>query len=41
VPATLALIALLIALSFALVPTDLQRRLTGWAGGEARLARLA
>jgi uncharacterized protein (TIRG00374 family) len=41
VPATLALIALLIGLSFALVPTDLQRRLRGWAAGNGRLARLA
>jgi uncharacterized protein (TIRG00374 family) len=41
VPATLALIALLIGLSFALVPTDLQRRLSGWAEGHGALARLA
>jgi uncharacterized protein (TIRG00374 family) len=41
VPASLALIALLIGLSFALVPTDLQRRLSGWAEGHGSLARLA
>ena len=41
VPAVLALIALAIGLSFALVPTDLQRRLSGWAEGHGRLARMA
>jgi uncharacterized protein (TIRG00374 family) len=41
VPAVLALIALAIGLSFALVPTDLQRRLGGWAEGGGRLAKLA
>jgi uncharacterized membrane protein YbhN (UPF0104 family) len=40
VPATLALIALAIGLLFALVPTDLQRRLGGWATRGGRLARL-
>jgi uncharacterized membrane protein YbhN (UPF0104 family) len=41
VPATLALIALAIGLLFALVPTDLQRRLGGWARHGGRLARIA
>jgi uncharacterized membrane protein YbhN (UPF0104 family) len=41
VPATLALIALAIGLAVALVPTDLQRRLSGWAGGHGRFGRLA
>jgi uncharacterized protein (TIRG00374 family) len=41
VPAVLAVIALAIGLSFALVPTDLQRRLSGWAEGGGRLAKLA
>jgi uncharacterized membrane protein YbhN (UPF0104 family) len=41
VPAVFAGIALAIGLSIALVPTDLQRRLGGWAGGEGRLARIA
>jgi uncharacterized membrane protein YbhN (UPF0104 family) len=41
VPATLALIALAIGLLFALVPTDLQRRLGGWSRRGGRLARLA
>jgi uncharacterized protein (TIRG00374 family) len=41
VPATLALIALIVALLFALVPTDLQRRLGGWARRGGRLARVA
>jgi uncharacterized membrane protein YbhN (UPF0104 family) len=41
IPATLALIALVIGLLFALVPTDLQRRLGGWARRGGRLARLA
>jgi uncharacterized membrane protein YbhN (UPF0104 family) len=43
VPAILALIALLIGFGFALVPTDLQRRLGGWAsrGRLGRFARLA
>jgi uncharacterized membrane protein YbhN (UPF0104 family) len=41
VPATLALIALVIGLLFALVPTDLQRRLGGWARRGGRLARFA
>jgi uncharacterized protein (TIRG00374 family) len=41
VPATLALIALAIALSVALVPTDLQRRVgVGWAHRAGRLAKL-
>jgi uncharacterized protein (TIRG00374 family) len=41
VPAILAVIALAIGLLCALVPTDLQRRLSGWAAGGGRLARLA
>jgi uncharacterized protein (TIRG00374 family) len=41
VPAVLAVIAIAIGLSFALVPTDLQRRLSGWAEGGGRLAKLA
>jgi uncharacterized membrane protein YbhN (UPF0104 family) len=41
VPATLAVIALAIGLLFALVPTDLERRLGGWARRGGRLARLA
>jgi uncharacterized membrane protein YbhN (UPF0104 family) len=41
VPATLALITAAVALLFALVPTDLQRRLGGWARRGGRLARLA
>jgi len=41
VPATLAVIALAIGLLFALVPTDLQRRLGGWAQRGGRFARFA
>jgi uncharacterized membrane protein YbhN (UPF0104 family) len=41
VPAAFAGIALAIGLSIALVPTDLQRRLGGWAGGDGRPAQLA
>jgi uncharacterized membrane protein YbhN (UPF0104 family) len=43
VPAILALIALAIGFGFALVPTDLQRRLGGWTsrGRLGRFARLA
>ena len=41
VPAAFAGIALAVGLSIALVPTDLQRRLGGWAGGDGRLARIA
>jgi uncharacterized membrane protein YbhN (UPF0104 family) len=41
VPAAFAGIALAIGLSIALVPTDLQRRLGGWAGGDGRLGRVA
>jgi uncharacterized membrane protein YbhN (UPF0104 family) len=41
VPAAFAGIALAIGLSIALVPTDLQRRLGGWAGGDGRLAQVA
>jgi uncharacterized protein (TIRG00374 family) len=41
VPAILSIIALAIGLSIALVPTDLQRRLGGWAGGPSRIGRLA
>jgi uncharacterized membrane protein YbhN (UPF0104 family) len=41
VPASLAGIALGVGLSVALVPTDLQRRLGGWAGSGGRLARIA
>ena len=41
VPAAFAGIALAIGLSIALVPTDLQRRLGGWAGGDSRLGQLA
>jgi uncharacterized membrane protein YbhN (UPF0104 family) len=41
VPASFAGIALAIGLSIALVPTDLQRRLGGWAGGDGRLGRIA
>jgi uncharacterized membrane protein YbhN (UPF0104 family) len=40
VPAAFAGIALAIGLSIALVPTDLQRRLGGWTGGDGRLGRL-
>lgn len=40
-PATLGLIALGLGLSVALVPTDLQRRLTGWARGHGRFGRVA
>jgi uncharacterized membrane protein YbhN (UPF0104 family) len=41
VPATLGVIALGIALSITLVPTDLQRRLRGWAKHGGRVARVA
>jgi uncharacterized membrane protein YbhN (UPF0104 family) len=41
VPAAFAFIALAVGLSIALVPTDLQRRLGGWAGSGGRLARVA
>jgi uncharacterized membrane protein YbhN (UPF0104 family) len=41
VPAVLGVIALAIALLFALVPTDLERRLGGWARGGGRLASVA
>jgi uncharacterized membrane protein YbhN (UPF0104 family) len=41
VPAVFAGIALAVGLSIALVPTDLQRRLGGWAGDGGRLARIA
>jgi uncharacterized protein (TIRG00374 family) len=41
VPASLGVIALAIALAIALVPTDLQRRLGGWARRGGRLARIA
>jgi uncharacterized membrane protein YbhN (UPF0104 family) len=41
VPAVLALIALGIGLSFALVPTDLQRRLGDWARGHGRFGSYA
>jgi uncharacterized membrane protein YbhN (UPF0104 family) len=41
VPATLALIALGVGLAVALVPTDLQRRLGGWAHGHGRFRRIA
>jgi uncharacterized protein (TIRG00374 family) len=41
VPAILAVIALAIGLAIALVPTDLQRRLSGWASSHGRLARFA
>jgi uncharacterized protein (TIRG00374 family) len=41
VPAILAVIALTIGLAVALVPTDLQRRLSGWASNHGRLARFA
>jgi len=41
VPAVLAVIALAIGLAVALVPTDLQRRLSGWASSHGRLARFA
>jgi uncharacterized protein (TIRG00374 family) len=41
VPAALGVIALAIGLAIALVPTDLQRRLSGWASSHGRLARFA
>jgi len=41
VPAALGVIALAIGLAIALVPTDLQRRLGGWARRGGRLARIA
>jgi len=41
VPAVFAVIAVAIGLSIALVPTDLQRRLGGWAGGDGRFVRIA
>jgi uncharacterized membrane protein YbhN (UPF0104 family) len=41
IPAAFAVIALAIGLSIALVPTDLQRRLGGWATSGGRLARVA
>jgi uncharacterized protein (TIRG00374 family) len=41
VPAVLAVITVAIGLLFALVPTDLQRRLSGWAEGGGKLAKLA
>jgi uncharacterized protein (TIRG00374 family) len=41
VPATLAVIALAIGLSVTLVPTDLERRLRGWAKQGGRIARVA
>jgi uncharacterized protein (TIRG00374 family) len=41
VPATLALIALAIGLSVTFVPTDLERRLRGWAKHGGRIARVA
>jgi uncharacterized protein (TIRG00374 family) len=40
-PAILAIVAMAIAGLIALTPTDLQRRLEGWAQGHGRLARLA
>jgi uncharacterized protein (TIRG00374 family) len=41
VPAVFAVIALAIGLAIALVPTDLQRRLSGWAASHGRFARYA
>ena len=41
VPAVFAVIALAIGLSIALVPTDLQRRLGGWARSGGRPAQIA
>ncbi len=41
IPAAFAVIALAVGLSIALVPTDLQRRLGGWATRGGRLARVA
>jgi uncharacterized protein (TIRG00374 family) len=41
VPAAFAVIALAIGLSIALVPTDLERRLAGWARSGGRAARIA
>ena len=41
VPAVFAVIALAIRLSIALVPTDLQRRLGGWARSGGRAAQIA
>lgn len=41
IPAILAIVAMAIAGLIALTPTDLQRRLDGWAGGHGRIAKLA
>jgi uncharacterized membrane protein YbhN (UPF0104 family) len=41
VPATLALIITVLGVSVALVPTDLQARLAGWAGRGGRIGRLS
>jgi uncharacterized protein (TIRG00374 family) len=41
VPAVLAVIVVALALAAALVPTDLQRRLAGWASRRGQLARIA
>jgi uncharacterized protein (TIRG00374 family) len=39
VPAVVGVVLLVLTVAVALVPTDLQRRLTGWAAGSGRLAR--
>jgi uncharacterized protein (TIRG00374 family) len=41
IPATLALIVTLLGLSVALVPSNFERRLRGWAGDHGRIGRLA
>ena len=41
VPAVVGVVLLAITLAIAFIPTDLQRRLTGWAGGSGRLARVS
>jgi uncharacterized protein (TIRG00374 family) len=41
VPAVFAVIAMLLCLSLAFVPTDLQRRLTPFASGKGRVGRIA
>jgi uncharacterized protein (TIRG00374 family) len=41
VPALIGIVLIVLALALMLVPTDLQRRLDGWADGRGRFGRLA
>jgi uncharacterized protein (TIRG00374 family) len=41
VPAVVGVVLLAIAVGIAFIPTDLQRRLTGWAAGKGRLAHIS